>query len=360
VPAIYAAASAGGAVGRLSTPTSEGIRFFCESRSDCFVLRGYTGYLYGACNLTFQKPIEDASKVKKIRLKMKATIFHGFAYDDIVYFNETASGVSIPYYRLHAVNGDGSVNPEKFFSFTSINVPEQNKVLTVELSHSDVLKLANDGGGIETLQWSVYTTRSTNDGVSYLYFYQIEYELFQPSDYHKATFMDGNIELKDEVTAHTVSPLESVAKKGYSAVWKKADGALFDFDKPLAGDVILYLSWAKNSYTVTFNTMGGTSVAPVAAEYGAKIEPPNPPEREGYTFAGWYQDPQGAQKYNFSEMDNQNITLYALWNQKKAETNPPDEGCGAAASGSVSGLPLWLCSAALGAAALRKYKSYEK
>ncbi len=45
--------------------------------------------------------------------------------------------------------------------------------------------------------------------------------------------------------------------------------------------------WQVNKYTITFDTAGGTEIAPVILEYGAAITPPTTPEKDGYTFIGW-------------------------------------------------------------------------
>ncbi len=43
----------------------------------------------------------------------------------------------------------------------------------------------------------------------------------------------------------------------------------------------------KAEYTITFDTAGGTEIAPITLESGAEITPPENPQKEGYTFIGW-------------------------------------------------------------------------
>ncbi len=65
------------------------------------------------------------------------------------------------------------------------------------------------------------------------------------------------------------------------------------------------------TYTVTFNSNGGTSVSAQTVEAGKTAKTPTAPTRSGYTFAGWY---NGAAAYNFNTPVNSNLTLTAKWN----------------------------------------------
>jgi 6-phosphogluconolactonase (cycloisomerase 2 family) len=54
-----------------------------------------------------------------------------------------------------------------------------------------------------------------------------------------------------------------------------------------AANTTVTAQWTANSYTITFNSAGGSAVAPISANFGAAIKTPVDPTREGYTFAGW-------------------------------------------------------------------------
>ena len=49
----------------------------------------------------------------------------------------------------------------------------------------------------------------------------------------------------------------------------------------------LYATWTINQYTITFDTDGGTEIAPITQDYGAAITPPADPVKEEYIFTGW-------------------------------------------------------------------------
>lgn len=80
--------------------------------------------------------------------------------------------------------------------------------------------------------------------------------------------------------------------------------------------VALCLSFAAcgKSYTVTFFTDGGSTVASQQVKEGETAEKPETdPVREGYAFAGWYKDPSTEEKYSFDTPVTENITIYAKW-----------------------------------------------
>ena len=68
----------------------------------------------------------------------------------------------------------------------------------------------------------------------------------------------------------------------------------------------LYPVWNTNQYTITFDTAGGSEIAPITQDYGTAIVSPADPTREGYTFIGWDREiPE--------TMPAENITLKAKW-----------------------------------------------
>ena len=68
----------------------------------------------------------------------------------------------------------------------------------------------------------------------------------------------------------------------------------------------LYPVWNTNKYTITFDTAGGSEIAPITQDYGTAITAPADPTREGYTFTGWDTEIP-------TTMPAENITLKARW-----------------------------------------------
>ena len=81
-----------------------------------------------------------------------------------------------------------------------------------------------------------------------------------------------------------------------------------------ASDVTLYANWATNTYTVTFNSRGGSYVSSQTVEHGGKVTKPTNPTRTGYTFGGWYKESGCTNTWAFAtDTVTANVTLYAQW-----------------------------------------------
>ena len=75
-------------------------------------------------------------------------------------------------------------------------------------------------------------------------------------------------------------------------------------------------SAAKASYTVTFDSNGGSAVKAQTVKNGAKASKPADPAKSGYLFKGWYTDKSLTKAYNFNSTVRSNLTLYAKWTAK--------------------------------------------
>lgn len=76
------------------------------------------------------------------------------------------------------------------------------------------------------------------------------------------------------------------------------------------------------TYTVTFDSQDGSTVAPKSVKHGSKVTKPDDPTRTGYTFGGWYKEAACTNQWNFtSDTVTSNITLYAKWTVNG--TTPP-------------------------------------
>ena len=100
-------------------------------------------------------------------------------------------------------------------------------------------------------------------------------------------------------------------RTGHTQVgWATVDGGekVYSFDDVYTKNeaLTLYPVWNTNKYTITFDTAGGSEIAPITQDYGTAITAPEAPTREGYTFIGWDTEIP-------TTMPAENITLKARW-----------------------------------------------
>ena len=107
-------------------------------------------------------------------------------------------------------------------------------------------------------------------------------------------------------------------RKGYTQVgWSTVDGGekVYGFEDVYTQNeaLTLYPVWNANQYTITFDTNGGSEIAPITQDYGTEITAPDNPTRKGYTFKGWHKEiPE--------TMPAENITITARWKDTEKPT----------------------------------------
>ena len=133
----------------------------------------------------------------------------------------------------------------------------------------------------------------------------------------------------------TVQPVETPARDGFEFVGWYIDSNLtrswnFDTDTVKA-PLTLYAKWrelekpAPVKHAASFDTAGGSSVAPQTVEHGGKLAKPLDPTRAGYDFAGWFADTALTMPWDFDSPVTSDLTLFAKWAEVEKEDPKPEE-----------------------------------
>ena len=136
----------------------------------------------------------------------------------------------------------------------------------------------------------------------------------------------GGSPVPDAVTVSygTAAPKpDDPVKEGFTFLGWYVGATAYDFNKAVTANLKLTAKWAQITYTVTFDSQGGTARAASKVNYGATVTRPANPTKTGHVFNGWYLD--GA-PYDFNAPVNADITLTAVWNANGLNVNYDAQG----------------------------------
>ena len=120
--------------------------------------------------------------------------------------------------------------------------------------------------------------------------------------YTFSVVVDGVLTKNDYYFGAIVAEPETPSKVGYTFTgWDGTVPATMP-----ANNVTVTATWKINQYTITFDTDGGTVIAPITQDYNTAVARPADPTKTGYTFAGW-------DKTIPENMPAENIIVKALW-----------------------------------------------
>ena len=159
-----------------------------------------------------------------------------------------------------------------------------------------------------------YSEKPLTGDVSVYAFYEKTEEPVLPQEY--TVFFD--VDNGTPVAAVTTSRIEKqpqTTREGYTFAGWYTDKNFTEkvtFPYEVTRAQTLYAKWEKNTYTVHFETDGGTAVGDMVVSV---IERSPSTEKRGYTFKGWYADKNFTEKVTFPYEVTRAQTLYAKWTQ---------------------------------------------
>lgn len=255
----------------------------------------------------------------------------GIGFDNFTPSTNLSPGavVEIPF----KCNFIGTLSPQKItFTFKDLNsyhgTSIEDSKTTILDEHTGTLPaLVGEDGSLRFTVQSSYTLKNGTSGSSDLVTVQIK-DLVPASTWQVKFHMnDGTGAVYSSVPVQggygTTRPSDPT-REGYKfAGWyTEADsGSPYDFGAPVTADTNVYAHWTADgttqagSHKVTFyeNASGVYNMpAPqTVKDGGTATEPTVTPQRDGYTFGGWYNS--AGTKYNFTTPVTGDLELYAMW-----------------------------------------------
>ena len=122
------------------------------------------------------------------------------------------------------------------------------------------------------------------------------------------TYDEANAEVEN--LSGKFEALAAVTAKDYGSHYPTNDAGTkqnIKIEKNLTIDV----KYDLDNHTLTFETNGGSTIAPVTVRHGNAVARPADPTKDKYTFIGWYVDPEFTEEYDFTTVLEADKTIYA-------------------------------------------------
>lgn len=177
--------------------------------------------------------------------------------------------------------------------------------LPVERPHYDFLGYFHDESGLDRVTFPFIMP----DGNVTIY------AVFKAKEYTVNYTVDGILKSETYTVEDVDFSIPAPEKEGYTFLyWKGSDGTKY-YDLNLSdgvfGSVDVTAVFKINTYSITFNEMGGSSVSDVLYEYGKTVVLPET-TKSGYEFEGWF-ELNSKEPFALSKMPARNVELIAKW-----------------------------------------------
>ena len=225
----------------------------------------------------------------------------------------TGSDEGVTEFKGSVLNNNGIIEKGKFTGEVTNNGSITGGEFTGTVNNNGIIKNADDGTGPDFTDTVINGESGTiADGVS------ITALKFVVTFDNEGTKTTKTIAKGDKLTAPTTQTKEDYRFDG----WYYANNggeAKWDFDTDtVTRAMTLTAKWVQ-TYTVAFDTNGGSAVDPVTVDAGSTVTKPADPMKSGHNFGDWYKDSTLQTPWNFAnDTVTADTTLYAKWT-----ANPP-------------------------------------
>ena len=254
-------------------------------------------------------PTNDADTKQNIKIEKGLTIDVKYALDEHTLTFETNGGSAInPITVRHgnAVARPADPTKDKYTFIGWYADPEFTEeydfatVLEADKTIYAKFELTSTPIGDIYVRYDVLHIKQLPDGT---------YDLANAEVEHLSAKKDSTVTavIKDYRATHHVNVNRTLSKLTGTAIqpYMGVDG------KPVY--TILSVYYDLDFHTLTFDTMGGSKIAPETVRHGLTVAKPKDPVNGGYWFDGWYTDKTFRHRYDFSTPLTEDITIYAKW-----------------------------------------------
>ena len=254
-------------------------------------------------------PTNDADTKQNIKIEKGLTIDVKYALDEHTLTFETNGGSAInPITVRHgnAVARPADPTKDKYTFIGWYADPEFTEeydfatVLEADKTIYAKFELTSTPIGDIYVRYDVLHIKQLPDGT---------YDLANAEVEHLSAKKDTTVTavIKDYRATHHVNVNRTLSKLTGTAIqpYMGVDG------KPVY--TILSVYYDLDFHTLTFDTMGGSKIAPETVRHGLTVAKPKDPVNGGYIFDGWYTDKTYRTPYNFATPLTQDTTIYAKW-----------------------------------------------
>ena len=254
-------------------------------------------------------PTNDADTKQNIKIKKGLTIDVKYDLDEHTLTFETNGGSAIDPVTVRHGNAVARpadptkdkytfigwyVDPEFTAKYDFATVLEADKTIYAKF------ELTSTPIGDIYVRYDVLHIKQLPDGT---------YDLANAEVEHLSAKKDSTVTavIKDYRATHHVNVNRTLSKLTGTAIqpYMGVDG------KPVY--TILSVYYDLDFHTLTFDTMGGSKIAPETVRHGLTVAKPKDPVNGGYIFDGWYTDKTFRTPYNFATPLTQDTTIYAKW-----------------------------------------------
>ncbi|MBQ8157416.1 MAG: InlB B-repeat-containing protein, partial [Prevotella sp.] len=215
-----------------------------------------------------------------------------------------ASFTPITYTLTYTLNGGTATNPDTYTIETT----------TFTLNNPTMVGYDFAGWKLNGVGEAMMTVTITQGSTGHLAYTAT----WTPTVYNIVYTMDGGTATPANPTTYTIETetftLNNPTKTGHTFKGWKLNGegdamTTVTISQGSTGHLAYTATWQINKYTITFDSNGGSAVAPITQDYGTTVTAPDNPTKPGCDFAGWTPALPAT-------MPAENITVTANWTVK--------------------------------------------